>query len=61
MSCLLGWGLLSATIPSSQVGKLGIQEVAMTARPYDVAARLLLTSRRHIDFGRTSSAICRPV
>ncbi|MFB8778796.1 putative leader peptide [Streptomyces albogriseolus] len=32
----------------------------MTARPFDVAARLLLTSRRHIDFGRTSSAICRP-
>ncbi|MEU0656536.1 putative leader peptide [Streptomyces albogriseolus] len=33
----------------------------MTARPFDVAAHLLLTSRRHIDFGRTSSAICRPV
>ncbi len=33
----------------------------MTARPSAVAARLLLTTRRHIDFGRTSSAICRQV
>lgn len=32
----------------------------MTARPHGLAARLLLTSRRHIDFGRMSSAICRP-
>ncbi len=32
----------------------------MTARPFDVTARPQLTSRRHIDFGRTSSAICRP-
>ncbi|CAL9368949.1 putative leader peptide [Streptomyces sp. DH-12] len=32
----------------------------MTARPHDDAARPLLTSRRHIDFGRTSSAICQP-
>ncbi|MEQ8143314.1 putative leader peptide [Streptomyces sp. OP7] len=32
----------------------------MTTRPYAGVALLLLTSRRHIDFGRTSSAICRP-
>lgn len=33
----------------------------MAMRTLDRAARLLphLTSRRHIDFGRTSSAICR--
>ncbi|MEU0287220.1 putative leader peptide [Streptomyces sp. NPDC052492] len=31
----------------------------MTTRPYAVVAPLLLTSRRHIDFGRTSSAICQ--
>ncbi|WP_373294587.1 putative leader peptide [Streptomyces albiflavescens] len=32
-------------------------------RTLDRSARLLplLTSRRHIDLGRTSSAICRPL
>lgn len=33
--------------------------VAMSARDHADLCRLLLTSRRHIDFARTSSAICR--
>ncbi|MEU2387705.1 putative leader peptide [Streptomyces sp. NPDC012461] len=31
----------------------------MTAFDHSSRLLLLLTSRRHIDFGRTSSAICR--
>ncbi|MFK4869545.1 putative leader peptide [Streptomyces sp. CSMPJR101] len=31
----------------------------MSAHDYADLCRLLLTSRRHIDFARTSSAICR--
>ncbi|MFD7134535.1 putative leader peptide [Streptomyces sp. NPDC059894] len=33
----------------------------MSALNHAVRARLLLTSRRHIDLVRTSSAICRAV
>jgi hypothetical protein len=33
--------------------------VAMRTRDHTALLSLLLTSRRHIDFGRTSSAICR--
>ena len=62
MNSLLGWTPPSATIPISQVGKLGnCEDVAMTALHRTVRLLPLLTSRRHIDFGRTSSAICRPL
>ncbi|MEY9996209.1 hypothetical protein ABIE67_008241 [Streptomyces sp. V4I8] len=33
----------------------------MSTRSHTDQLLPLLTSRRHIDFGRTSSAICRPV
>ncbi|MEU8845699.1 putative leader peptide [Streptomyces sp. NPDC048564] len=33
----------------------------MTVRDHAGLVRLFLTSRRHIDFARTSSAICRLV
>ncbi|MFF1319217.1 MULTISPECIES: putative leader peptide [Streptomyces] len=33
----------------------------MSTRDHAVPLLLHLTSRRHIDFGRTSSAICRRV
>ncbi|WP_420715137.1 putative leader peptide [Streptomyces sp. XY332] len=46
-------------MPTNQVGKLGIGEV--TVRTEHHAGRTLpLTSRRHIDLVRTSSAICQP-
>ncbi|WP_372481511.1 putative leader peptide [Streptomyces flavotricini] len=46
-------------MPTNQVGKLGISEVAV--RELRNAGRMLpLTSRRHIDLVRTSSAICQP-
>ncbi|WP_408055959.1 putative leader peptide [Streptomyces blattellae] len=56
----------SATIPSNQVGKLGIRvggggmAMGMLDRTGQSLPLPLLTSRRHIDLGRTSSAICRP-
>ncbi|MHC3471719.1 putative leader peptide [Streptomyces sp. 7R007] len=57
----LGWAPPSVTIPSNQVGKLGNRGVGMRTRDLADLSLPLLTSRRHIDLGRTSSAICRPV
>ncbi|MEV6328929.1 putative leader peptide [Streptomyces sp. NPDC051909] len=50
-------------MPISQVGKLGIPEVVVAVHTLKQADRSLprLTSRRHIDLGRTSSAICLPL
>ncbi|MFJ7591755.1 putative leader peptide [Streptomyces sp. NPDC097617] len=46
-------------MPTNQVGKLGIRGVAV--RTLHHAGRITpLTSRRHIDLVRTSSAICQP-
>ncbi|WP_443066003.1 putative leader peptide [Streptomyces sp. NBC_00503] len=57
---LLGGRLPSVKIPANQVGKLGSCEVAV--RTPHRGRRLLpaLTTRRHIDLVRTSSAICQP-
>ncbi|MFD8309084.1 putative leader peptide [Streptomyces sp. NPDC059690] len=60
MNILLGWTSPSATIPSKQVGNLGIRGVGMRARDLAQLSLPLLTSRRHIDLRRTSSAICCP-
>ncbi|MFD5328244.1 putative leader peptide [Streptomyces sp. NPDC127092] len=63
MKSLLGPKPASATMPITQVGKLGIPEVAAVRtlkQADDSLPSSLLTSRRHIDLGRTSSAICRP-
>ncbi|MEU8618787.1 putative leader peptide [Streptomyces sp. NPDC048623] len=50
-------------MPISQVGKLEILEVAVAVRTLKQADGSLprLTSRRHVDLGRTSSAICLPL
>ncbi|WP_373304693.1 putative leader peptide [Streptomyces cirratus] len=56
---LLGRVRRSANMPTNQVGKLGIREAAMRS-PHRTGRTLPLTSRRHIDLGRTSSAICQP-
>ncbi|GGW55667.1 hypothetical protein GCM10010340_37810 [Streptomyces griseoloalbus] len=63
MNTPLGQASPSVTIPSIQVGKLGIHGGCRAMRTLDRTVRSLpqLTSRRHIDFGRTSSAICRIV
>ncbi|MET9960415.1 putative leader peptide [Streptomyces sp. NPDC006326] len=59
MSSLLGPMALSAKMPTSPVGKLGIREVAaVSTMPRAGRLLTLLTTRRHIDLGRTSSSIC---
>ncbi|MGP4004922.1 putative leader peptide [Streptomyces sp. 4N124] len=61
MNTPLGRAPPSATIPINLMGKLGMCGVAMRTLNRAVRPLPLLTSRRHIDLGRTSSAICRPV
>ncbi|WP_373295918.1 putative leader peptide [Streptomyces roseolilacinus] len=57
----LGLKPASATMPISQVGKLGIPGGGAVRALKQAGDSLpLLTSRRHIDLGRVSSAICRP-
>ncbi|MEU8433940.1 putative leader peptide [Streptomyces sp. NPDC029216] len=47
-------------MPTKSVGKLGIREVAAVRAPHRAGRPLApLTSRRHIDLVRTSSAICQ--
>ncbi|WP_405443773.1 putative leader peptide [Streptomyces avidinii] len=46
-------------MPTNQVGKLGFREVAVRT-PHHAGRIPPLTSRRHIDLVRTSSAICQP-
>ncbi|MEU3063971.1 putative leader peptide [Streptomyces subrutilus] len=48
----------SANIPTDQVGNPGIEEAAVRT-PHHAGRTLPLTSRRHIDLVRTSSAICQ--
>ncbi|WP_347814633.1 putative leader peptide [Streptomyces sp. Tu 3180] len=60
MNTPLGRAPPSATIPTNQLGKLGIRGGAMGTLDRADLSFPLLTSRRHIDLGRTSSAICRP-
>ncbi|MFE4265343.1 putative leader peptide [Streptomyces sp. NPDC056883] len=47
-------------MPTNQVGKLGIRGEATVQTEQRTGQILSLTSRRHIDLARTSSAICQP-